>query len=207
MHEFDQLAPNARSLLFATLAMEMAEENCVDIRHLAAKRKQTIDEAWRDVCKRAEQPHCKVPDVISNISHPGRMPSGPSGAFANPARNTRTAEPVTNEIVPKARKPGAAVARGSAAADLPKGPRAATHHKRQSTALVVGLGALVVVVAIGGAMVLFSSSNSMRPAEMTRVGPAPRSAVYPEGSTASVNVPAPQGTVRRMDAIKKAFDK
>src|SRR5262245_32441621 len=65
--EFDRLPAKSRALILATLGLEIASKNCTSIFDLARRRNQTMDELWRDICRKTAQPHCSMPrDVLSS---------------------------------------------------------------------------------------------------------------------------------------------
>jgi hypothetical protein len=64
MIEFDDLADNVQRLLYAKLSLAIVSENCVNIVDLAKKRRQDVDDVWRDVCRTAGQPVCTIPATV-----------------------------------------------------------------------------------------------------------------------------------------------
>jgi hypothetical protein len=113
MIQFDRLPRTNRTLLLATLELEMAQAKCTNILDLAHKRHLSIDEIWRGVCRKTAQPRCTVPAPVMvsrdqwlasmSAGHPDAAPAGEStapvsskesdtnaGRHAAPARRLRT---------------------------------------------------------------------------------------------------------------------
>ena len=117
-----------------------------------------------------------------------------------PAKSLERSEGVTNVATPSRAK------KVSSSAGL------GLHAQKRRVMLAIGLGG---VVAVAVTLFTVSSMNSqgslqtIRPAEAVRVSVAkPDSTIRADAakpSPGSVNVPPPQGTIKRMDAISKAF--
>ena len=61
MTRFEELPGNVRTLMLAKLAMEMRQLNAIDLRHLALLRHVSMNELWRGICRKAQQPVCALP--------------------------------------------------------------------------------------------------------------------------------------------------
>ena len=97
MVEFDSLPQNSRLLILATLELEIASENCKSIFDLARKRFQTIDQVWRDVCKKTSLPRCTMPPRVMGNDYAGGTASnvivyGDASANASVFGGARTGE-------------------------------------------------------------------------------------------------------------------
>src|SRR5262245_60868948 len=64
MIQFEDLPRTHRTLLVATIELEIAEAKCTNILELAHKRNLPIQDLWRDVCRRTGQPRCTVPAAV-----------------------------------------------------------------------------------------------------------------------------------------------
>src|SRR5689334_4318505 len=69
MVEFESLPPKSRSLILATLGLEIASADCASIFELARKRYQTVSDVWRDVCKKTGQPRCTMPSRVLGVDY------------------------------------------------------------------------------------------------------------------------------------------
>jgi hypothetical protein len=200
MVEFDSLPATSRSLILTKLALEIVSKNCKNILQLARKRNQSVHEVWRDVCRQAGQPLCEMPQHVM-------APSSGAQALASlgsmTAKSFEHSEGLTTVATPSLVK--------KLSPSSSRGHRA----QKRRVMLAIGLGGIVVA-----AITLFTVVSSMnpqgslqaiRPAEVVRVGVAkPDSTIHADAakpSPDSVNVPPPQGTIKRMDAISKAFSK
>src|SRR5687768_9416903 len=110
MLDFDQLPPRSRSLILATLALDIASSNCRNIFDLALKTNQSVHEVWRDICRRTAQPRCTLPRCIveSRYTATGIPPSDASPATAAIAAST----------APSVASPIASTATGAAAPSI-----------------------------------------------------------------------------------------
>jgi hypothetical protein len=61
MTRFEELPGNVRTLMLAKLAIEMRQLNAIDLRHLALLRHVSMNELWRGICRKAQQPVCALP--------------------------------------------------------------------------------------------------------------------------------------------------
>src|SRR5262249_1538785 len=87
--EFDDLPPNSRSLIIATLGLEIASSNCKNIFDLARKRHQTVDEVWRSICRKTAQPICTIPGRVLETEYN----SAPNNATATAVPSRASAAP------------------------------------------------------------------------------------------------------------------
>src|SRR5262245_34120549 len=97
MVDFDQLPQKTRSLLLATLALEISSNNCRSIFDLAARTKQSVQDVWRDVCRKTSQPRCTMPRLVLESQYTaGATAEAPSGTPAA----TQAAGPTVVGAVP-----------------------------------------------------------------------------------------------------------
>ncbi len=68
MTKFESLAVNVQALILAKLGLEVATEDCTNLSNLANKRGQDIATLWRDICRKAGQDVCTIPDKL--LSYP-----------------------------------------------------------------------------------------------------------------------------------------
>jgi len=231
MVEFDNLPQNTRLLILATLELEIASEDCKNIFDLARKRYQTIDQVWRDVCKKTSLPRCTMPprvtgtdytagaaanvfvfgDASANVSMFGGAPANTKVA------STKVAAPVNAKVAgpPTMAGPAHATAASPAtiaasATNASPAPAARPPQKPNRTvALAVGLAA-VLLLGIGLAVFAIPRSAENPYASMPTTVTRSNETVRPGGNKPSVDtsaVPVPEGAVRRLDAINKAFSK
>ncbi len=218
MVEFDSLPQNSRLLILATLELEIASENCKSIFDLARKRFQTIDQVWRDVCKKTALPRCTMPprvmgndcaggpatnvfvfgDASANASVFGGAPAqakAPSPAPAAPPAPIANAKPVN---------PTATVAPTAVASLAPAG----RPPKKQNWAVAVAVG-VAAVFLLGIGIAVFAIPRSTQTPYASTVT-RPNETARPGGNKPTVDnnvVPMPEGTTRRLDAINKSFSK
>ena len=218
MVEFDSLPQNSRLLILATLELEIASENCKSIFDLARKRFQTIDQVWRDVCKKTALPRCTMPprvmgndcaggpatnvfvfgDASANASVFGGAPAqakAPSPAPAAAPAPIANAKPVN---------PTATVAPTAVASLAPAG----RPPKKQSRAVAVAVG-VAAVFLLGIGIAVFAIPRSTQTPYASTVT-RPNETARPGGNKPTVDnnvVPMPEGTTRRLDAINKSFSK
>ena len=214
--EFDDLPANSRSLIIATLGLEIASTNCKNIFDLARKRHQTVEEVWRSICRKTAQPVCPIPHRVLETEYNATpnnatATAAPSRASAAPVESAKPVPAKAASAKAGASKPLAA----NAGAPAPPATSAsvASASRARSTqnwraALAVGLitGTILGVgIAILGVTFQPSQTAAVRPTEVIRVGGA-KSEETKSGFDPS-SVPAPQGTIRRMDSISKTFSK
>jgi hypothetical protein len=223
MIQFEDLPRTNRTLLVATLELEIAEAKCTNILELAHKRNVPIADIWRDVCRRTGQPRCTVPAPVmlsrkqwldgANSGHP--EPATPTPAVAAPtpeAAKDGGASEGASAVPAPAVKPPRAAAMPTAGALSPRNLRAP---------LVAGLAAgLVAGLTLGAAFFMLVASP--RPAAApqaslqipnARPGDVPRAATNirdQSGESAPPpfdpnSLPPPQGTMRRLEGISKSF--
>ena len=232
MVEFDNLPQNSRLLILATLELEIASEDCKNIFDLARKRYQTIDQVWRDVCKKTSLPRCTIPprvtgtdytagaaanvfvfgDTSANVSVFGGAPANTK--VANPAiaatpANAKLAGPTTMAGPAHAAVASPATIAASVTKASPAPAGRSPQKPNRTVALAIGLAA-VLLLGIGVAVFAIprSAENpyASMPTTVTRSNETARtSGNKPNVDTSAVAVP--EGTVRRLDAINKAFSK
>jgi len=80
MTRFEELPGNVRTLMLAKLAIEMRQLNAIDLRHLALLRHVSMNELWRGICRKAQQPVCALPlgAMPSNERRLSSPPAAPS---------------------------------------------------------------------------------------------------------------------------------
>ena len=61
---FEDLPGNVRALILAKLAAELAAHNSNDIYQLARLQRTDATHVWRDICRKAGQPPCTIPDDV-----------------------------------------------------------------------------------------------------------------------------------------------
>jgi hypothetical protein len=218
MPEFDDLPHASRTLLLATLELEIAQAKCTNILDLAHKREVPIQDIWRDICRKTAQPRCTVPAPVM-VSRDQWLASlaaaRPGGTAAAAASASAASAPTRNRsvnagviAVPMAMK------RAKTAA-----PSRAPRDRSQRAALVAGL---FIALALGaGALVLIASPNATVAPQASLQGPnATRSDVVhgaalirnQGGESArpqadSSGMQPPQGTIRRLEGISNSFSK
>jgi hypothetical protein len=223
MLDFDQLPPRSRSLILATLALDIASSNCRNIFDLALKTNQSVHEVWRDICRRTAQPRCTLPRCVveSRYTATGISPSSSSAAAADAspaaaAMAASTAPSVASPIASTATCAAAPsiVQLGDLLAITPAAPLAAAapraiasrvaapDPKRNRAVMLAGLAAILF---LGIAFVVVLATYH----EPGRMGGASRTVHSGNARSIaeSVSVPPPEGTLRRMDAISKSFSK
>ena len=218
MVEFDSLPQNSRLLILATLELEIASENCKSIFDLARKRFQTIDQVWRDVCKKTSLPRCTMPPRVMGNDYAGGTASNvivygdasanasvfggaPAQAKAASPMPTAAPAPVANA---KPVTPVATVAPTAVASAAPAGRPA----KKQSRAVAIAVG-IAAVFLLGIGIAVFAIPRSTQTPYASTVT-RPNETAKPGGNKPTVDhsaVPMPEGTARRLDAINKSFSK
>jgi hypothetical protein len=229
MTAFDDLPEAARALLMAKLRLEIVSANCVNIFDLAQKRNQPISELWHDICRRSKQAHCLMPPQAMETRYTKADPSiecaatmSAQLAVAEPSANTRVAASSSNargaDTVATTARTGVSRMKVPGINGPAKPPRAKTpvagrpnqdaHHG--AVTLATGVGVLLVM-GIGAYMMVTPSGSGApgRPTEtIRRIDHAKsdeQTRAQSKQAVGAVNVPPPQGTLRRMDAISKAF--
>ena len=172
MINFDDLSHTKRTLILATLQLEIAEANCTNILDLARKRNQDIHDLWRELCKKTGQPHCTVPAPVLATGDPWRetvpaaahLDSPPAVAARPTTIASREAPPSSAFPPPTSLKPPMAPKAGgvnTAAAAVPvKKAAASSAHRAPNRRglLVVGV---VAILSVGvGLLVMVAGSNS-----------------------------------------------
>src|SRR5262249_7736062 len=92
--EFDDLPANSRSLIIATLGLEIASTNCKNILVLALQLNQTLTEVWLSISPKTAHPVCPIPLRVlepeynppPNNATGTAPPSGASGARPEPPK-------------------------------------------------------------------------------------------------------------------------
>jgi hypothetical protein len=223
MLQFDDLPHASRTLLLATLELEIAQAKCANILDLAHKRDVPMQEIWRDVCRRTGQPRCTVPAPVM-VSRDQWL-----AVLAAERLDAAAAAPVSDPPTPTPLKDGVASAGMMAVpAVSTRRPRAAAvprsrkqHDRSHRAALVAGLVAVLALGAGAGALMLLASPNAtVAPQASLQTPNAQRGEVVhgatlmrdqggesarPESDPSSVQ--PPQGTIRRLDGISKSFSK
>jgi hypothetical protein len=221
MIQFEDLPRTNRTLLLATLELEIAEAKCTNILELAHKRNLPIADIWRDVCRRTGQPRCTVPAPVM-LSRKQWLDGASSG-------HPETAASAVQAPTPAAATDGGATAGAIAMPALAvKPPRAAAmaasgaqRPRSLRAPLVAGLAAgLVAGLALGAAFFLLVASPHATVAPQAslqvpnaRPGDVPRAATNirdQSGESAPPafdpnSLPPPQGTMRRLEGISKSF--
>jgi len=148
MVEFDKLPPKSRSLILATLSLEIASAHCTSIFDLARKRHQSMDELWRDVCRKTAQPHCSMPRQVLHSRYTAAPPPSPA------APPTPVAPPTG---APAASRP----AKAAKAADQPA-PES-TGDDRGLRRQIVWLAGLAAVLVAGVALLVLAATSNSAP--------------------------------------------
>ena len=212
MIPFDDLPRATRSLLLAKLNLEIVSANCANIFDLARKRNQPLSVIWRDVCRKAGGIHCLMPSGLIESQYAANASVWYGiEAEATPSRGSiEQAHPVAALArVPEQSRTMGADMHAAATAAPAKSASAARVQRAQNwpVALTVGLG-VTLVAGIGLYMVVAPSgpANTTRPTEVVRVDRGKPDQPTPGGGKQAVdpnNLPAPQGTVRRMNTISE----
>jgi len=215
MTAFDQLPRTTRSLLMATLNLEVVSAGCANIVDLAYRRHQSVNEVWRDVCRKCGQIRCPMPPGILDTQY---------SAFSNDSEMPRpvaAAIPVGATIGESAadsqRPRGHAMAHADETDPTPdsktvpanirstRRPTARRQARKWPVTLIAALSVLVVAGVgffVVSGMSGQTSATAPQEAVVKRIA-APRESAPP----AEPSVPPPQGTVHRMEEIRKAFSK
>jgi hypothetical protein len=211
MHSFDDLPRATRRLLVAKLNLEIVSAHCANILDLAKKRNQSVRDVWRDICRNAGVIHCLMPpqliesqyaanasvwygmEVEATASHRSVEQVHPVRALTRVSEQSRT----TGQDMPAAAT--AAPARSAS-------PARARPSRNGLATLAAGLG-ITFVAGIALYMMAAPSgpATTARPSETIRRIDQAKS--DERGRPDPVEVPPPQGTVKRMDAISKSFSK
>ncbi len=227
MVEFNSLPQTTRSLILATLGLEIASANCTSIFDLARKRNQSVSDVWRDVCRKIGQPRCTMPQRVVRSEYSTTEPlleetqtvassgSGIAYAAAHAVAHAAGVKPISTRAPVAVAAPTAGVkpvsTRGSATIAAPAPARSGHRGQNRSVVLMVGLGA-ILVVGIGIALMVAtprsSSTTTARPNETVGVKPKETARTGADRPGFDPNsVPVPEGTLRRMEGINKAFSK
>jgi hypothetical protein len=202
MVEFDSLPPTSRSLILTKLALEIVSSDCTNIFQLARKRNQHIHEVWRDICRKVAQPLCEMPTQV--ITSPGSH--APTSFGTHDCKISGKESDLNTAAIPS----------GLKKASSPVRPARRSQNNRSQNMrviLAVGLGVMVVaVIALFTGVAAMNSEQSLQTTTATEnlrvhakpgeIGPA-----APKASLDPLNVPPPQGTVNRINAISKGFKK
>jgi hypothetical protein len=79
MKTFEDLPPNVRALIFATLSKEMSGHRAATIYHLAKLWETDVAGVWRNICRKAGQPACTIPVELLS-SHRRQVVNSPQGS-------------------------------------------------------------------------------------------------------------------------------
>jgi hypothetical protein len=200
MVEFDSLPQTSRSLMLATLALELASADCRNVFELARKRHQSVADVWRDVCRKTGQPRCTIPQGVTRPdSIATGFPPEPADAPSAPAASASLATVSAAKSAPAQ----------PSASSTTKGTTVTTTAQRsvssRTIAVAVGLCA-VCVIGIGLFVAMpratDHTASAARPTEAVRI-----KANEPARADQQTVVAPPQGTTRRMEEINKAFTK
>ncbi len=214
MIRFDDLPRTNRALLLARLDMEIAEANCMNIFGLARKRQQTIDETWREICRKAGQPRCAIPAALvaprdqwseSVAAAHSDSTTAPPPIESSTATPTATSSPEDADV------------------------NAGSGHRALNLRVPLVAGAVAVLALGGGLVVLVASLNStVAPQISLQIPNASPGNIIRDGSSTSNgqtdrtagrtppggkpefdpnSIPPPTGTIRRLEAISKSFKK
>ncbi|MGH6771789.1 MAG: hypothetical protein ACRECO_22540 [Xanthobacteraceae bacterium] len=227
MVEFDHLPPTSRSLILATLALDIVSRNCRSIFDLALRRNQTVKDVWRDICRRTAQPHCTMPRQVLESQYTGTsFPPAPAAAATFPAAAPAAASPASTSAAAPARilpehatgpnviQLGDLIAIPSDEPVTTPPPLHGHDVPKWQFMMAAGLAAIVLIAA--GVAIVIATPDPAQTTAARFDGPvlaggassdaAARTVGAGSGADA-VSVPAPQGTLHRMDAISKAFSK
>ena len=225
MIQFEDLPRTNRTLLLATLVLELNEAKCTNILQLAHKRNLPVEEIWREICRRTGQPRCTMP---AQVTLPREQWPDAAGAGCAASASAAPAAPTPETPPPAAAQvdsgatadPIAAVAQAAPVARV-KPPRAKVAHARPAgnprVLLARGLAAGVAAgLALGVIFfVLASSRPSAAPQAALHANPGDavrgvtiirdRSAESTTPPFDPNSLPPPQGTIRRLEGISKSF--
>jgi hypothetical protein len=221
MIQFEDLPRTNRTLLLATLELEIAEAKCANILELAHKRNLPIADIWRDICRRTGQPRCTVPSPVmvsreqwldaATAGHPDTTTATPGLEPPAPAASNDVGVSAGTIAVPVAavKHPGAAAMPASGT------PRAGNPRALLAAGLAAGLFA---GLALGVAFFFLVASPTAAPQASLQIpnakpGDGLRAATMireQSGESAKPqfdpsSLPPPQGTIRRLDGISKSF--
>jgi hypothetical protein len=172
MINFDDLSHTKRTLILATLQLEIAEANCTNILDLARKRNQDIHDLWRELCKKTGQPHCTVPAPVLATADPWRetMPAAAhldsppavaarSTTLAFPEAPPSSAFPPPTSLKPPIASKAGGVNTAAAAVPVKKAAASSAHRAPNRRGLLV-IG-VVAILSVGvGLLVMVAGSNS-----------------------------------------------
>ena len=221
MIRFDDLPRTNRTLLLATLELEIAEAKCTNILQLAHKRNLPIQDIWRDICRRTGQPRCTVPSPVmlsreqwldaataghadTTTATPGVDPPAPAAANDGGVNAGTIAVPVA-----AATHPGAAAmpAFGTPRAGNPRALLAAGLAAGLLAGLALGVAFFVLVASPTVAPQASLQTPNAKPGDGLRAATTIReqSGESAKPQPDPISVPPPQGTIRRLDGISKSF--
>lgn len=200
MENFDDLPPSNRALILSTLELQIVLANCRTIFELARKRNQSIDEVWRDICKKTGQ-RCAMPPAVAYAQYS--------------STSSETAAALLESTTPASPTAEVRSAASTNAVGCPSSASVSRNHRSSKRPLMVAAALGAIVLGIGLSLVVLLprstphaslTASTTRPDETIRTGATARAGSDKQaGDPASV--PAPQGTVRRIDAINKSFSK
>jgi hypothetical protein len=230
MIPFEELPQATRSLLLAKLNLEIVSANCANIFDLAHTRNQSINEVWRDICRKADQARCLIPPKLLETRY-----------LADASTKSATTAPAVHSVVATTANVAASTANVRGAATVAtaatvgtslakmedtnaaaeaarvKTMGSARHGQRwhnRPVMLAVGLCAVLVAMGVGLYVVASPSgqttTSTVRPTETVRIDYAKsgeQAVIGGKQTTGPANVPVSSGTVRRIDAISKSFSK
>jgi hypothetical protein len=226
MVEFDQLPQKSRSLILATLALDIASRNCRSIFDLALRRKQTVHDVWRDVCRKTAQPRCTMPRRVLESQYNGTSFAGLAAAppsvaspiatsVERPAAPPATAPSVMQfgdviAVTTAAAAPNAAPTATAAPVVMAAVTTAAPGRRAPSRYAMLAAGLAAALLLATGLAIAVTTYHSTQPGRfdgVVDIGRANSGVSTTSARADAVSVPAPEGTLRRMDAISKSFSK
>jgi hypothetical protein len=217
MMTFDDLPKTTRALLLATLDLEIASAGCANVVDLAQKRKQSVSDVWRDICRKAGQARCLMPPQLLKSEYAAFSPAACSVA-AEAAASPRSFQPhshtTTTPVSRGSRSESESIRTAATVAPVRSASRAPT--ARAPNRLVVLAVGLCLLVAMGIGLYIVASPSettttaTVRPAETVNVRHATsheRDLSESKQAPGPASVPVSPGTIRRIDAISKSFSK
>jgi hypothetical protein len=199
MVEFDSLPQTSRSLMLATLALELASADCRNVFELARKRHQSVPDVWRDICRKTGQPRCTIPQ---GVTRPDSIATGFCPEPAAASAHATSTSPATASAAKSATT-------HSTASGTAKGTAATITAQRSVSSRTIAVAAGLCAVCVIGIGLLVAmpratdhTASAARPTEAVRI-----KANEPARAEQQTVVAPPQGTTRRMEEINKAFTK
>jgi hypothetical protein len=214
--QFDNLPRTSRTLLLATLELEMAQAKCTNILDLAHKRHLSIQEIWRDVCRKTAQPRCSVPAPVMVSRDQWLASAGAAQSGSMAATSALETAASASEAKAGRKVEPAALAKQLRMVPVPWWRAKRGHGLR--VPLMAGLAA-VLALAIGLFALLANRDPVLAPQASLQVPnarPTDRvhgAAILREQSEESARQEfdasglQPKGTMHRLDAISKSFSK